>query len=61
MDFRDMIEQAMPDCPADWDMSMYFPGIIQNQFGFSTGSSYGPPRDQEASYFGKDTIERKLI
>lgn len=57
MDFRDMIEQAMPDCPADWDMSMYFPGVIQNQFGFSTGSSYGPPRDQEASYFDLQTCQ----
>ena len=46
-----MIEPAMPD----WrDMSIYFPGAIQNQFGFSAGTSYGQ-RDQEPNYFGKQS------
>ena len=45
-----MIEPAMPD----WDMSIYFPEVrIQNQFGFSSGSSY-EQRDQEANYVGKE-------
>lgn len=50
LDLRDMIEPAMPD----WDMSIYFPEVrIQNQFGFSSGSSY-EQRDQEANYVGKE-------
>ena len=52
-----MIEPAMPD----WrDMSIYFPGAIQNQFGFSAGTSYGQ-RDQEPNYFGKQSTCKKEL
>jgi len=49
---RDIIEPPMSE-----DMSMYFPEVVQHQFGFSTGSAYGP-RDQEPNYFGKKRIGR---
>lgn len=37
-------------CPSEFDMSMYFPGITQSQFGFSSdrSSGYGGQREQEA-------------
>ena len=48
MDYiRDIIEPPMSE-----DMSIYFPEVVQHQFGFSTGSAYGP-RDHEPNYFVK--------
>lgn len=53
-DINEVICQMfMPNCPADWDMSIYFPESIQSQFGFSTdrGSSiYTGQRNQELNY-----------
>ena len=53
MDYiRDVIEPPMSE-----DMSIYFPEVVQQQFGFSTGLAYGP-RDQEPNYLGKERINK---